>query len=113
MQAFSHEEYCEVLVYAPIFLLIGLCKGGLWHHLDARPIEVAAEIKCRFYVPQTRPISELGKAHHHELVTNVELDGVTVAFIAVNTLLELIFVNERHNLRKDGFSFVHGLRMAS
>lgn len=56
---------------------------------------------------------ELGKAHHHKLVTSLKLNGVTVAFVAVNTPLEIIFVYERHNLCKDVFSFVHGLRMAS
>lgn len=43
----------------------------------------------------------------------IELDGVTVAFVAVDTLLKLIFVEKRHNLREDCFSFVHDLRMAS
>ena len=81
--------------------------------LKARPIEVAVEIKCCIDVLQTRPIEELGKAHHYKLVKSVKLDGVTVAFVAVNTLLKLIFVNERHNLCKDSFSFAHCLRMAS
>ena len=62
---------------------------------------------------QASPVSELSKAHHHELVTAIELDGVTVAFVAVDTLLKLIFVEERHDLSEDCFSFVHGLRMAS
>ena len=57
--------------------------------------------------------SELSKAHHHELVTAIELDGVPVALVAVDTLLELIFVEDRHDLSEDCFSFVHGLRMAS
>ena len=48
-----------------------------------------------------------------KLVTTVELDGVPVALVAVNTLLEFIFVEERHDLSEDCFSFVHGLRMAS
>ena len=110
---FLYKNHRKVLVYVPISLLVGLCKGGSGHCLDARPIEVGAEIKSRFDVPQTRPVCELGKAHHHKLVTSIILDGVTVTFIAVDTLLELVFVNERHNLRKDGFSFVHGLRMVS
>ena len=43
----------------------------------------------------------------------LRLDGVSVAMVAVDTLLELIFVDERHNLGEDCFSFVHGLQMAS
>ncbi len=33
----------------------------------------------------------------------IKLDGVTVTFVAVDTLLELVFINERHNLREDDF----------
>ena len=40
-------------------------------------------------------------------------DRVTVALVTVDTLLELVFIDERHNLRENCFSFVHGLRMAS
>ena len=81
--------------------------------LDTRPVEVSAEVKCSLNVSQTGPVGELGKAHHHELVTTVELDVVPVALVAVDTLLEFIFVEERHDLSEDRFSFVHGLRMAS
>ena len=58
-------------------------------------------------------VTPLRKAHHHELITAIKLDGVPVALVAVNTLLELIFVDERHNLREDCFSLVHGLRTAA
>ena len=40
-------------------------------------------------------VGELSKVHHHELVTTIELDGVTVTFVAVDTLLERVFVDER------------------
>ena len=46
-------------------------------------------------------------------VTAIELDGVPVTFVAVDKLLELVFVEERHDLNEDCFSFIHGLRMAS
>ena len=58
----------------------------------------------------TRPVCELSKAHYHELVSAAELDGMTIALIAVNTLLELVFVESRHNLREDCFPLVHDLR---
>ena len=46
-------------------------------------------------------------------VTAIELDGGPVTFVAVDTLLEFVFVEERHDLNEDCFSFIHGLRMAS
>ena len=50
---------------------------------------------------------------NHELVTAIELYRMPVTLVEVDTLLELIFVEERHDLNEDCFSFVHGLRMAS
>ena len=112
-RGFLHQSHCKVLIDTPILLLIDFRKSGSRHYLDARPVEVSAEVKCSLNVSQTDPVGELSKAHHHELVTAVELDGVTVAFVAVDTLLELVFVNERHDLSEDCFSLVHGLRMAA
>ena len=47
-----------------------------------------------------------------DVVTAIELDSVPVTFVAVDTLLELVFVKERHDLSEDCFSFVLDLRMA-
>ena len=110
---FLHQSHRKVLIDTPILLLVGLRKRGSGHHLDPRTIEVSAEVKCSLNISQASPVGKLGKAHHHELVTAIELDGVPVTLVAVDTLLELIFVEERHDLSEDCFSFVHGLRMAS
>lgn len=110
---FLNQSHRKVLINTPILLLVGLCKRGFGHHLDAGSIEVPAEVKCSLNISQTRAVCELSKAHHHELVSAIELNSVTVAFVAIDALFEFVFVNERHNLREDCFSFVHGLRMAS
>ena len=113
LRGFLHQGHRKVLIDTPILLLVGLRKRGSRHHLKPGTIEVSAEVKCSLNISQTSPVSELSKAHHHELVTAIELDGVPVTFVAVDTLLELVFVEERHDLSEDCFSFVHGLRMAS
>lgn len=110
---FLNQSHRKVLINTPILLLVGLCKRIFVHHLDAESIEVPAEVKCSLNISQTRAVGELSKAHHHELVSAIELNSVTVAFVAIDALFEFVFVNERHNLREDCFSFVHGLRMAS
>jgi len=110
---FFYQSHRKVLIDTLILLLVGFRKRGFGHHLDASPIPIATEVKCSLNISQTSSVGELSKAHHHELVTAIELDRVTVAFIAVNTLLELVFVEERHDMSEDCFSFVHGLRMAS
>ena len=107
------QNHRKVLIDTPILLLVGFRKRGFWHHLDSCPIPVATEVKCSLSISQTSSVGELSKAHHHELVMAIELDRVAVAIVAVVTLLELIFVDERHNLGEDCFSFVHSLRMAS
>ena len=111
--SFLHKSHRKVLIDMPVLLLVGLSQSGSGHHFDARPVEVSAEVKCSLNISQTGPVGELSKAHHHELVTAIELDGVPVTLVAVDTLLELIFVEDRHDLSEDCFSFVHGLRIAA
>ena len=108
-----HQNHRKVLIDAPILLLIGLRKRGTGHHLDSQTAEVFAEVKCSLGISQTCSVDELGKAHHHELVTTIELDCMEVTLVAIDTLLELVFVKERHDLSEDCFSFVHGLQIAS
>ena len=108
-----HQRHRKVLLDMPILLLVGLRKRRFGHHLDARSVEVSSEVKCSLNISQTRSISGLSEVHHNERVTAIELDGMPVASVSADTLLEFIFVSERHNLCKDRFSFVHGLRMAS
>ena len=110
---FLDQSHREVLMDTPILLLVGLRKRGFGHHLDAGSVEVSAEVKCSLNVSQAGTVRELSEAHHHELVAAVKPDRVTVALVTVDTLLELVFIDERHNLRENCFSFVHGLRMAS
>lgn len=110
---FLNKSHRKVLIDTPILLLVDFRKCRFGHHLDAGSIEVSAEVKCSLNISHIRTVDELRKAHHHELATAIECDGVTVSLVAVDTLLELIFISERHNLCEDCFSFVHGLRVAS
>lgn len=43
----------------------------------------------------------------------VEIDRVHVTAIAVNTFLELVLVYENLDLREDGFTLIHDLRIAA
>lgn len=62
---------------------------------------------------QSGTVGELRKAHYQELIPAVEPDRMPVAAVTVDTLLEFVFVDERHDLRKDGFTLVHDLRTAA
>ena len=55
---------------------------------------------CSLNASHASPVSELGEALHHELATAIELDGLPVAFVAADTLLEFVFVEERHTCAK-------------
>lgn len=100
----------KVLIDTPILLLISFRQSGLRYSLQSRSVQIAsAEVKSSLNISQTGSICDLSKAHHHELVTAIELYSVPVALIPVKALLKLIFINERHNLCKYCFSFVHSL----
>ena len=109
-----HQTFSKVLIDTPILLLVRFRQGGLGHCLESGPVQIlSAEVKCSLNISQTRTVGELRKAHHQELVPAVELDRMPVAAVAVDTLLELVFVDERHDLREDGFTLVHDLRTAA
>ena len=94
--------------------LVRFGKRGFGHNLQSGTVQIMrAQIESRFNVPQSSPVSELGKAHHKKLVPAIELDGMSVASVALDTLAEFIFRNERHKLREDCFSFIHCLREMS
>ena len=109
-----YQDIAKVLVDTPILLLVRFGKRGFGHNLQSGTVQIMrAQIESRFNVPQSSPVSELGKAHHKKLVPAIELDGMSVASVALDTLAEFIFRNERHKLREDCFSFIHCLREMS
>lgn len=110
----QHQLFGKVLINTPILLLVRFCEGRPGHRLESRPIQIlSAEVKCSLDISQSRTVGELREAHHQELVPAIELDRVTITAIAVDALLKLVFVDERHDLREDGFTLVHDLRMAA
>ena len=105
-----YQDIAKVPIYVPITLLVGFCKGGLRHYLQPRLIQVLrAMVKDGLNISKTASIGEMSKAHHKELVPAIELGGVSVTFVATHTLAEFIFGEERHKLREDCLTFVHGL----
>ena len=111
---FTYQDLSKILIDTPILLLIRFCKRGLGHCFESRSVEVlSAEVKCSLNVSQTGTVGELSKAHHHELITAIELNSMSVAFVAVNTLFELICIDKRHNLCENCFPFIHSLRNAA
>lgn len=68
------------------------------------------ELDERILAEHCFSVSKLSEAHHEDLVPAIELDCVLVAFIAIDTLAEFIFGEERNKLCEDCFTLVHGLR---
>ena len=109
-----YQDIAKVLIDTPITFLVRFCKGRFGHYLQARSIQVLrTKVKRGLNIPQTASVCELSKAHHKELVPAIELDSVPVAFVAIDTLAEFIFDEERHKLCEDCFTLVHGLREAA
>ncbi len=94
-------------------VLTGSVEGLDLQLLNPRPEEFSAEVKCSLIISLAGSVGEQSEAHLHELVTAVGLDCVPFTLVAVDTLLELIFLEERHYLREDCFSLVHDLRTAA
>lgn len=92
---FLNQRERKVLINTPIFLFIDLRKRGLMHHLDARSVEISIEVECSHDVSEAGLIGKLSGEQYHEPVTTIELDGVAIVVVAVDTLFELIFVDKR------------------
>jgi len=111
---FTYQDLSKILIDTLILLLIRFCKRGLGHCFESRSVEVlSAEVKCSFNVSQTGTVGELSKTHHHELITAIEFNSVSVSLVGVNTLFEFRFIDKRHNLCEDCFSFIHSLQNAA
>ena len=110
-----HQTFSNVPIDTPILLLDCSCQDRPGHRPGARPKQIlCAKFKCSLNIFQSKTVvSKLRKAQHHELVPAVELYRLSVAAIAIITLRELVFVDERHDLRKNGFILVHDLRTAA
>ena len=107
---FLYQNIAKVLIYTPFSLLVRFCKGGFRHHLQPGPVQILrSKAKSCLNISQAVSVSELSEAHHKELVPAIELDCMPVTFVAIDTLAEFIFGEERHKLCEDCFTLVHGL----
>ena len=105
---FSDENLSKVLIYSVVLLLVGFGKRGFWHDLKAAVIKIAGtKSQGCLYVSKAGTVGKLRKAHYAELVSAGIFDGGSVAFVAINALFELIFINETHDLRKYCLSGSH------
>lgn len=63
--------------------------------------------QCCINAAEANLVGELGKAHHQELVSAFEPDGMSVAIVSLYAFVELISWYERHNLSEYGLSLIH------
>ena len=111
---FTHQNLGKVLIDSPILLFIRFRKCGSGHCFETGPVQIlGTKVKSGFNISQTGAVCKLSEAHHHELITAFELNGMSVALITVDTLPKLIFIDKRHDLRENCFSCIHGLRGAA
>lgn len=95
----------------PVSLFVSLCKRGLRLDLQARAIEILrTKVKRGLNIPQPTPVRELCKAPDKELIPAIELDGMPVTTVAIDTLAEFVFGKKRHELCEDCFAFVYSLQ---
>ena len=93
-------------------LLIHLTKICYLSGIILRPdLQVLrSKIKSSLNISQTTAISELCKAHYQKLISAIELYSMSVTVISFDAFAEFILGEERHKLREDCFTFIHGLQ---
>lgn len=80
--------------------------------LNSARIEFGRECHQRcINAAETNLVCELSKAHHQELVSAFEPDGMSIAIVSLYALVELISWYERHNLSEYGLSLIHDFRL--
>jgi hypothetical protein len=96
------------MVYTPILGLIDMGQSRTLDILYSTRIEFGREChQRRINAAETNLVGELGKAHHHKLVSAFEADGMSIAVVSLYALVELISWYERHNLSEYGLSLIH------
>ena len=59
LSGFLYQSHRKVLIDMPVLLLVGLSQSGSGHYLDARSVEVSAEVKCSLNISQASSVCEL------------------------------------------------------
>ena len=103
-----YQHHSEIAIYLPVLGLVHIGESGLEDELQAGVIKFGRE-NCQRGLDVTKAgtVSELGIAHHTELVTASEYQSMKVSIVFVNTFLELILWNQIHQLREYGLSDRH------
>ena len=105
---FFNEILCQVVVNAPVLLLVHLAKCGPGNDGQSSMVKLALECgQCCLISSQTLLRCQLGKAHDHELIATTELDHVPVAIISCDTLTEHVFWEKGHELGEYTLTFIH------
>jgi hypothetical protein len=103
-----NQNLPEITVYTPILGLIDMGQSRTLDILYSTRIELGREChQRRINAAETNLVGELGKAHHHKLVSAFEADGMSIAVVSLYALVELISWYERHNLSEYGLSLIH------
>ena len=103
------EDLSEVSIYAPVPFFIGISKGRSGNRLAKTGMVQPAGKSSQAVLNITKafPACELGKTHNQKMLSASKLSYSVVASVVINTLLELIFWHECHQLRKDCFTNMH------
>ncbi len=104
----GYQDLPKIMVYAPILGLIDMGQSRTLDILYSTRIELGRERhQRRINAAETNLVGELGKAHHHKLVSAFETDSMSIAVVSLYALVELISWYERHDLSEYGLSLIH------
>lgn len=103
-----NQYLTEVVIDPPILGSVNMCQSRALDIFDSGSIQLGGQGNQRcINAAQAILTGELGKTHHHELVSAFELDGRSVAIVSLYAFIKLISRYERHYLSEYGLSLIH------
>jgi hypothetical protein len=85
-----------------------MSQSGTLDILDSTRIKFGRKCnECCAYAAETNLIGVLSKAHHQELVSTFEPNGMSIAIVSLYTFVKLLSWYERHYLSEYGLSLIH------
>ncbi|EXY15318.1 hypothetical protein M077_5298 [Bacteroides fragilis str. 2-F-2  len=103
-----NQYLTEVVIDAPVLGPVDMCQSRALDIFDSGRVQLEGQGNQRcINAAQAILAGELGKTHHHELVSAFELDGMSVAIVSLYAFVKLISRYERHYLSEYGLSLIH------
>jgi len=103
-----NQYLTEVVIDAPLLGPVDMCQSRALDIFNPGRVQLGGQGNQRcINAAQAILTSELGKTHHHEMVSAFKLNGMSVAIVSLYAFVKFISWYERHYLSEYGLSLIH------